>query len=105
MGQNNNKPALKEPNLMASSFFLLTSLQTGPETRMATERACPETVEGLLSEVNQGLRGPVGRRGPRWGHGCLDDGPAVYFVAGSRLTLLCKCSFPTMREDPSLWCP
>ena len=106
MGPNNNKPALKEPHLMEKArLLLLTSPQTGPEIRMATERACLETVKGLLSGVNQGLRGPVVRPGPRRGHGCLGNGPAVYFVAGSRLTLLWKCSFPTMRKDPSLWCP
>lgn len=31
--------------------------------------------------------------------GCLGNGPGVYFVADSRLTLFCKCSFPTMSKD------
>lgn len=33
---------------------------------------------------------------------CLGNGPAVYFVAGSRLTLFLKCSFPTAGKDAPL---
>lgn len=33
------------------------------------------------------------------GCGCLDNGLGVYFVADSKLTLFCKCSFPTVSRD------
>lgn len=64
----------------------------------------PKTAQELLGGVNWGGEG-------LWralSHGRLwlpSNDPGVYFVAGSRLTLFCKCSFPTMSKDAPLWSP